>query len=135
MIFYQGWSTHETTRLQARESFADKVVVPESLKAFVIGCHHNLPMYGHQGRKRTEQMICARYYWKGMSKDIRKIDLQAVLFSYRVSINDATGYSPYYLISGRMPTAPIDLAFPLRHEAQRGIRASCKTTVCCSCRQ
>ena len=73
MIFYQGWSTHETTRLQARESFADKVVVPESLKAFVIGCHHNLPMYGHQGRKRTEQMICARYYWKGMSKDIRKL--------------------------------------------------------------
>ena len=64
-----------------------------------------------------------------------KIDLQAVLFSYRVSINDATGYSPYYLISGRIQTAPIDLAFPLRHEAQRGIRASCKTTVCCSCRQ
>jgi hypothetical protein len=42
--------------------------------------------------------------------------LQAVLFSYRVSVNDATGYSPYYLISGRMPTVPIDLAFPLRHE-------------------
>jgi hypothetical protein len=60
----------KTTRLQTRESFTDKVVVPESLKAFVIGCHHNLPMHGHQGRKRTERMICSRYYWKGMSKDI-----------------------------------------------------------------
>jgi transposase InsO family protein len=269
----------KAARIQAfKETFANKVVVPESLKAFVIGCHHNLPMHGHQGRKRTEQMIGARYYWKGMSKDIRKwiqacsgcsvrktprpmhagfteitqstrpwqtvgIDivgtlpttkagnkwilsivdhfsrwpiaiaipdresatiaqalfdnlisvhgspekivsdqgkefiskgmeelckrwgirkvttggynptgnaacerfhkylnasmtilrskndpsdwdtyLQAVLFSYRVSVNDATGYSPYYLISGRMPTVPIDLAFPLRHEVYNSKR-------------
>ena len=258
-----------------KESYQKKVVVPESLKAFVIGCHHNLPMHGHQGRKRTENMISARYYWRGMSKDIRKwiqacsgcstrktprpthagfteisqskspwqtvgIDivgdlpvtqqgnkwmltmvdhfsrwpiavpiqdresatiaraifdnlisihgspekiisdqgrefiskgmqelckrwgirkvatggynpmgnaacerfhkylnssmtilrdkneptdwdtyLQAVLFSYRVSVNDATGYSPYYLINGRMPTIPLDLAFPLRHESYK----------------
>ena len=26
-----------------KETFDNKVVVPESLKAFVIGCHHNLP--------------------------------------------------------------------------------------------
>ena len=47
--------------------------------------------------------------------------LQAVLFSYRVSVNDATGYSPYFLISGRMPTVPLDLAFPLRHEVYKNM--------------
>ena len=58
--------------LTIKESCNEKVVVPESLKAFVIGCHHNLPMHGHQGRKRTERMISARYYWRRMTKDIRK---------------------------------------------------------------
>ena len=47
--------------------------------------------------------------------------LQAVLFAYRVSVNDATGYSPYYLISGRVPTIPLDLAFPLRHETYKNM--------------
>ena len=37
--------------------------------------------------------------------------LQAVLFSYRCSTNDATGYSPYYLLNGRAPTIPSDLSF------------------------
>ena len=55
-----------------KEKYEEQVVVPESLKAFVIGCHHNLPMHGHQGRKRTEYMISARYYWRGMNKDIRR---------------------------------------------------------------
>ena len=260
-----------------KEGYNEKIVVPESLKAFVIGCHHNLPLHGHQGRKRTAHMISARYYWRGMSKDIRKwiqacsgcskrkmprpthagfteiaqsikpwqtvgIDivgdlpvtkqgnkwiltmvdhfsrwpigvaipnresatiaravfdnlitmhgspekiisdqgkefiskgmqelckrwgirkittggynptgnaacerfhkylnasitilrskdkptdwdtyLQAVLFSYRVSVNDATGYSPYYLVNGRLPTVPLDLAFPLRHEEYKSM--------------
>ena len=55
-----------------REGRKLKVVVPESLKAFVLGQHHNLPLHGHQGRRRTETMISSRYYWPGMSKDIRK---------------------------------------------------------------
>ena len=42
--------------------------------------------------------------------------LQAVLFSYRCSINDATGYSPYFLMNGRIPTLPTDLIFAFRHE-------------------
>ena len=37
--------------------------------------------------------------------------LQAVLFSYRCSVNDATGYSPYFLLNGRTPTIPSDLSF------------------------
>ena len=39
--------------------------------------------------------------------------LQAVLFSYRCSVNDATGYSPYFLLNGRTPTIPSDLSFDI----------------------
>jgi transposase InsO family protein len=35
----------------------------------------------------------------------------AVLFSYRCSINDATGFSPYYLLHGKDPHMPEDLLF------------------------
>ena len=56
----------------AKEGVREKVVVPESLKAFVIGQHHNLELHGHQGRKRTQSMIEARYYWPNMTSDIRR---------------------------------------------------------------
>ena len=35
----------------------------------------------------------------------------AVLFSYRCSINDATGFSPYYMLYGKDPHMPEDLLF------------------------
>ena len=56
----------------AKEGVREKVVVPESLKAFVIGQHHNLELHGHQGRKRTQSMIETRYYWPNMTSDIRR---------------------------------------------------------------
>jgi transposase InsO family protein len=40
----------------------------------------------------------------------------AVLFSYRCSINDSTGYSPYYLLHGREPHLPTDLQFSVCDE-------------------
>ena len=49
-----------------------RIMVPESLKAFVLGQHHNLELHGHQGRKRTTKMVCNRYYWPGMRADISR---------------------------------------------------------------
>ena len=49
-----------------------RVLVPESLRAFVIGQHHNLELHGHQGRRRTQAMITSRYYWPGMCEHISR---------------------------------------------------------------
>jgi hypothetical protein len=46
--------------------------------------------------------------------------LQAILFSYRCSVNDATGYSPYYLLNGRSPTIPSDLSFDILEPEYKG---------------
>ena len=50
----------------------NRIVVPESLRAFVIGQHHNLELHAHQGRRRTVKMICSRYYWPGMCEHIAR---------------------------------------------------------------
>ena len=59
-------------RINKKEGQKDRVVVPNSLKAFVIGQHHNLPLHAHQGSKRLRQMIASRYFWPGMELDIQK---------------------------------------------------------------
>ena len=38
-------------RKKEEEGYRDRIVVPESLKAFVLGQHHNLPLHAHQGRE------------------------------------------------------------------------------------
>ena len=38
--------------------------------------------------------------------------IPAVLFSYRASVNDTTGYSPFFMETGRHPTLPMHTFFP-----------------------
>ena len=35
--------------------------------------------------------------------------LQKVLFAYITAVHDTTGYTPYFIISGRSPNLPIDI--------------------------
>ena len=46
-----------------------RIVVPESLRAFVLRLHHNMPLHGHQGGKRLNKMLSSRFYWANMAKD------------------------------------------------------------------
>ena len=49
----------------------ERLVVPDSLKAFVLWRHHGLPLAGHHGRKRVYESISRRFWWKGMWKTVR----------------------------------------------------------------
>ena len=53
------------------EHSLDKIVVPDSLKSFILGMHHGLPLTGHTGFKHTYQMIKRRYWWPNFKKHIR----------------------------------------------------------------
>ena len=55
-----------------KKSGKPKIVVPESLKAFILGMHHGLPLTGHPGRNRTLNLIRKRYWWKGLNGDVRR---------------------------------------------------------------
>ena len=46
-----------------------RVVVPESLKAYVLMMHHNVATAGHQGKNRTVQQLALGFYWPKMKED------------------------------------------------------------------
>ena len=52
-------------------------------------------------------------------KHRRKDSLKKVVHAYNSSGNDATGFSPFYLLFGRSPRLPVDLMFGLSHEDTR----------------
>jgi hypothetical protein len=48
----------------------DQVLVPLSLRAFILRRYHGLPVSAHLGRRRTYAQIKRSYYWPGLSKDV-----------------------------------------------------------------
>ena len=48
----------------------DQVLVPLSLRAFILRRYHGLPISAHLGRRRTYALIKRSYYWPGMSRDV-----------------------------------------------------------------
>ena len=48
------------------------MVVPRSLRKFVLHRGHGLPLAGHNGRKRVYSDLSSRYTWKGMYRSVRR---------------------------------------------------------------
>jgi hypothetical protein len=49
-----------------------KLVVPETLIRPVIQMHHDKVFAGHQGIKRTRDLLKLHYYWPNMNKDVEE---------------------------------------------------------------
>ena len=61
IIYKKPTKSHEHLRL----------VIPVHLREIVLESYHNDQMTAHVGRDRTYDLISKRYYWPGMSEDIR----------------------------------------------------------------
>lgn len=48
------------------------LIVPESLRAFLLTRYHSLPISGHKGKDKTLYAIKLRYFWPKMERDILK---------------------------------------------------------------
>ena len=49
-----------------------RLLVPAALRAEVLYVCHNILLSGHQGIDRTISRVKSRYYWHGMTKDVKK---------------------------------------------------------------
>jgi len=47
-----------------------KLVIPASLKTVILQSHHDDPLCGHFGSRKTINLISRRYYWKTLAKDV-----------------------------------------------------------------
>jgi len=50
----------------------ERIVVPDTLKGFILRLHHNLPLHAHQGGKRLHHMLAERFFWPRMRKDAQR---------------------------------------------------------------
>lgn len=48
-----------------------KVYVPDSMKEVVMKEHHDSPLAGHPGVKKTYKLVWRRYWWPSMQDDIK----------------------------------------------------------------
>jgi hypothetical protein len=52
--------------------FCPRRVVPSALRKFVLEMFHGLPAVGHPGRTRTYAALSAKFWWKGVYRDVRR---------------------------------------------------------------
>jgi len=57
------------SRRSTREA---QIVVPETLKSFILHQYHSAPAAGHMGRQKVEASIRRSYYWNGLHADLRR---------------------------------------------------------------
>jgi transposase InsO family protein len=80
-----------------------KLVVPETLIRYVLQMHHDKVFAGHQGIKRTRDLLKLHYYWPNMNRDVDQY------------IKNCESCSK--LKVGRNPTAPLgelpETSYPL----------------------
>ena len=58
--------------MKHRPEDVGKIVVPESLRAYVLKMFHNTQLAAHQGKNRTLKQITESFYWPSMKSDIAR---------------------------------------------------------------
>jgi transposase InsO family protein len=70
-----------------------KLVIPEKLRQPIIKAHHDKVFAGHQGMKRTRDLVKLNYFWPNMNRDID---------NYVKQCDSCAKFK-----AGRQPTAPL----------------------------
>ncbi len=48
-----------------------RIIVPKQMISLVLNFLHDSPLAGHRDFEKTSALICSRYFWLSMSKDIK----------------------------------------------------------------
>jgi hypothetical protein len=80
-------------------------VVPRSLRPTILAAYHATPLAGHTGFYKTYWRIAARYWWPGMSKDIR----EAVINCGHCRVANSTSHEAQQIIGALSTDEPFDI--------------------------
>ncbi len=87
---------------QLNAMFTIKGEVPEELQESIIRQHHDDPIYGHPGIKRTIELIQRNYEFKGISSKVYKYIKKYATYQK----NKHSTHAPY----GELQTMPVPIA-------------------------
>jgi hypothetical protein len=80
-------------------------VVPQRLRQLIITAYHATALAGHTGYYKTYWRIAARFYWPGMSKDVRS----AVTECGHCQVTNVTEHENQRILSGHSVDEPFDI--------------------------
>lgn len=66
-----------------------RIYVPEALRATIIEQHHDDPLAGHFGARKTLELISRKYYWP-LPSEVRKLLQNANSDERNEDVNDNT---------------------------------------------
>ncbi|KAK3090267.1 hypothetical protein FSP39_010526 [Pinctada imbricata] len=109
-----GGILHRKTQSPTTSDEIIQLVVPTEIRKQILDHFHNNRLAGHLGREKTLSLIKKKYFWPGMSKDIRlwcqKCDMCA-----KLKPGPGKGKSPLVsnLVNGPLDRIAIDIMGPL----------------------
>ena len=77
-IYGYGWLVRALTKIELRKkkvvavASTRQVVLPESLRKYVMSSAHDTTTGGHLGIKKTREKIMSNFYWPGIYKDVAR---------------------------------------------------------------
>ena len=74
-------------------------VIPPSLRTLILKLHHGTPLAGHGGRNKVMAAIHNRFWWKGLSTDVRKWIKGCLLCARRKGVRPLRAGSARTMIS------------------------------------
>ena len=91
-----------------------KLVIPKGLRQDVLKQLHNSPTTGHLGMKKTTDRVMARFYWRGLRKDVKLWCTQCdVCASHKMPCKSPRAPMKTYNIGAPMERIAIDVMGPL----------------------
>lgn len=106
-VLYRKWENDD-------KSINLQLIIPKSIRKEIMIQLHNSRLAGHLGREKTLQKIQSRFYWPGMSTDVRRWCLNC-MFCQKRKPGPGIGKSPmrHVDVSAPLDAIAIDIMGPL----------------------
>ena len=56
--------------MAVKQGDLQKLVVPQSLRQYIMRENHNVPLVGHVGMRRTLELVDRHFHWRGLRGDV-----------------------------------------------------------------
>ena len=110
---YHKWITETSP-----DGYVLQLVAPQELKSVIFKHLHSMHTAGHMGREKTITSVRRRFYWPGMSADIRRWCKQCSICA-KSKPGPGIGKAPLtqFMVGAPLEVIALDIVGPLKQTA------------------